>query len=258
VDLGLKGKHVLVTGGSKGIGLACAQAFRSEGARVAIVSRSQANLDAAKKVLGDCFCIASDLTDAAAAASMVERVEKEFGPLDVLVNSAGAARRTNADELTPAAWRAAMDAKYFSYVNVIDPVVKRMAARGRGAIVNVIGQGGKVPSPVHLPGGAANAALMLATAGLANAYAARGVRVVGVNPGNTKTARVAEGLVAEAKRAGISEEEALKRMVARLPMGRMAEPGEIADVVVFAASDRGRFLTGANITMDGGSSPTVV
>ena len=258
MDLGLKGKHVLITGGSKGIGLACAQAFRSEGARVAIVSRSQANLDAAKKVLGDCFCIASDLTDAAAAASMVERVEKEFGALDVLVNSAGAARRTNADELTPAAWRAAMDAKYFSYVNVIDPVVKRMAARGRGAIINVIGQGGKVPSPVHIAGGAANAALMLATAGLANAYAARGVRVIGVNPGQTRTDRVAEGLVAEAKRAGISEEEALKRTVAKIPLGRMAEPGEIADVVVFAASDRGRFLTGANITMDGGSSPTVV
>jgi NAD(P)-dependent dehydrogenase (short-subunit alcohol dehydrogenase family) len=189
---------------------------------------------------------------------MVERVEKEFGPLDVLVNSAGAARRTNADELTPAAWRAAMDAKYFSYVNVIDAVVKRMAARGRGAIVNVIGQGGKVPSPVHIAGGAANAALMLATAGLANAYAARGVRVVGVNPGQTRTDRVAEGLVAEAKRAGISEDEALKRTVAKIPLGRMAEPGEIADVVVFAASDRGRFLTGANITMDGGSSPTVV
>jgi len=258
MDLGLKGKNVLITGGSKGIGFACAQAFRSEGARVAIVSRSQANLDAAKKILGDCYCISADLTNAAAAASMVERVEKEFGLLDILVSSAGAARRTNADELTPEAWRAAMDAKYFSYVNVIDAVVKRMAARGRGAIVNVIGQGGKVPSPVHIAGGAANAALMLATAGLANAYAARGVRVVGVNPGQTRTDRVAEGLVAEAKRAGISEEEALKRTVAKIPLGRMAEPGEIADVVVFAASDRGRFLTGANITMDGGSSPTVV
>ena len=77
---------------------------------------------------------------------MVERVEKEFGPLDVLVNSAGAAKRTNADELTPAAWRAGMDAKYFTYINVIDPVVKRMAARGQGAIINVIGSGGKIAS----------------------------------------------------------------------------------------------------------------
>ena len=257
MELGLKGKHVLITGGSKGIGLACARAFKAEGARVAIVSRSQANLDAAKKALGDCYTIAADLIDPGAATAMVEKVEKEFGALDVLVNSAGAARRTDAADLTPQAWRAAMDAKYFSYVYVIDPVVKRMAARGRGAIINVIGQGGKVPSPVHIPGGSANAALMLATAGLANAYASKGVRVVGVNPGNTRTDRVKEGLVAEAKRAGISEDEALKRVVARIPLGRMAEPEEIADVVVFAASDRGRFMTGANITLDGSASPTV-
>ncbi len=99
---------------------------------------------------------------------------------------------------------------------------------------------------------------MLATAGLANAYASKGIRVVGLNPGLTKTDRVAEGLKAEAKRAGISEEQALKQAAARLPLGRLAEPEEIADVVVFAASERGRFLTGANITMDGASSPTVV
>jgi NAD(P)-dependent dehydrogenase (short-subunit alcohol dehydrogenase family) len=258
MELGLKGKNVLITGGSKGIGLACARAFKAEGARVAIVSRSQANLDAAKKSLGECYTIAADLIDPAAAAAMVEKVEKDFGLLDILVNSAGAARRTDAADLTPQAWHAAMDAKYFSYVYVIDPVVKKMAARGRGAIVNVIGQGGKVPSPIHLPGGAANAALMLASAGLANAYASKGVRVVGVNPGNTRTDRVKEGLAADAKRQGISEDEALKRAVARIPLGRMAEPEEIADVVVFAASDRGRFMTGANITLDGTASPTVV
>jgi NAD(P)-dependent dehydrogenase (short-subunit alcohol dehydrogenase family) len=258
VDLGLKGKNVLITGGSKGIGFACARAFLAEGARVAIASRSQANLDAACKQLGDVYAVAADLTDAAAAEAMVDRVEEEFGPLDVLVNSAGAAKRTDAPDLTPEAWRAAMDAKYFSYVYVIDPLVKRMAARGRGAIINVIGQGGKVPSSIHLPGGAANAALMLATTGLAAAFASRGVRVVGVNPGLTNTTRVSEGLKAEAKRLGISGEEALKRSVAKLPLGRMAEPEEIADVVVFAASERGRFLTGANISLDGAASPTVV
>ena len=258
MELGLKGKNVLITGGSKGIGLACARAFLAEGARVAIVSRSQANLDAARKALGEVQTYAADLTDADAAAAMVARAEAELGPIDVLVNSAGAAKRTDADELNAAAWHAGMDAKYFSYIHVIDPLIKRMAARGRGAVINVIGNGGKVPSPTHLAGGAANAALMLATAGLANAYAARGVRVVGLNPGLTRTDRVAEGLKAEAKRASISEEEALRQAVAKLPFGRLAEPGEIADVVVFAASERGRFLTGANITMDGASSPTVV
>ena len=258
MDLGLKDKKILITGGSKGIGLACARAFMAEGARVALVSRSQDNLKKAKDSLKDAYTIAVDLTEAAAAAAMVERVEKEFGPIDVLVNSAGAAKRTDADDLTPAAWRARMDAKYFSYINVIDPVIKRMGKRGKGAVINVIGSGGKVASPTHLAGGAANAALLLATAGLAYAYASKGVRVVGVSPGVTKTERVAEGLKAEAKRANVSVEQAEKQMVARLPMGRPAEPEEIADIVVFAASERGRYLTGANISTDGAASHVVV
>jgi NAD(P)-dependent dehydrogenase (short-subunit alcohol dehydrogenase family) len=258
MDLGLRDKKVLITGGSKGIGLACARGFMAEGARVAIVSRSEGNLKKAKEALRDAYTIAADLTDAAAAAAMVERVEKEFGPIDVLVNSAGAAKRTDADELTPAAWRAGMDAKYFSYINVIDPLIKRMGARGHGAVINIIGSGGKVASPTHLAGGAANAALLLATAGLAYAYAGKGVRVVGVSPGVTKTERVAEGLKAEAKRANISEEQAYKQMIARLPMGRPAEPEEIADIVVFAASERARYLTGANISTDGAASHVVV
>ena len=256
MDLGLKDKKVLITGGSKGIGLACAKAFIAEGARVALVSRSEENLKKAN--LKGAFTLAVDLTDAAAAAAMVERVEKEFGPLDVLVNSAGAAKRTDADDLTPAAWRAGMDAKYFSYINVMDPVIKRMGKRGHGAVINIIGNGGKVASPTHLAGGAANAALLLATAGLAYAYASKGVRVVGVSPGVTKTERVAEGLKAEAKRANLSEEQAYKQMISRLPMGRPAEPEEIADIVVFAASERGRYLTGANISTDGAASHVVV
>ena len=258
MDLGLKDKKVLITGGSKGIGLACAKAFIAEGAKVALVSRSKENLDKAKASLREAYVIAADLVDAAAAASMVERVEKEFGPIDILVNSAGAAKRTDADDLTPAAWRAGMDAKYFSYINVIDPLIKKMGKRGRGVVVNVIGAGGKVASPTHLAGGAANAALMLATAGLAYAYASKGVRVVGLNPGVTKTERVAQGLKAEAKRANVSEEQAYKQMVARLPMGKPAEPEEIADIVVFAASERGRYLNGANISTDGAASHVIV
>ena len=258
MDLGLKDKRVLITGGSKGIGLACAKAFIAEGAKVALVSRSKDNLEKAKDNLRTAYTIAADLTDAGAAAAMVERVEKEFGPIDVLVNSAGAAKRTDADDLTPAAWRAGMDAKYFSDINVIDPLIKRMSKRGKGAVINIIGSGGKVASPTHLAGGAANAALMLATAGLAFAYASKGVRVVGVSPGVTKTERVAQGLKAEAKRANVSEEQAYKQMVARLPMGQPAEPEEIADIVVFAASERGRYLNGANISTDGAASHVVV
>jgi NAD(P)-dependent dehydrogenase (short-subunit alcohol dehydrogenase family) len=121
---------------------------------------SPANLDRALAALPGAVCFAADLIDADAAAAMVTAVETWMGPVDVLVNSAGAARRMPPEELTPQAWRAAMDSKYFSYINVLDPLVKLMAERGQGVIVNVIGVGGKVASPVHLAGGAANAVVL--------------------------------------------------------------------------------------------------
>ncbi len=153
MDLGLQDRIVLITGGSKGIGLACAEAFQAEGARVAICSRAQDNIDRALAGRPGAVGFAADCSDAAAAAAMIEAVETRVGPIDVLVNSAGAARRTPPPDLAPHVWRAAFDAKFFSYVNAIDPLVKRMAARGRGVIVNVIGAGGKVASPPISPAG---------------------------------------------------------------------------------------------------------
>jgi len=258
MELGLRGKHVLITGGSKGIGLACARVFLAEGAKVTVTSRSQQNLDQARAVVGDVLTVAADLADAAAAARVVADCEAQAGPIDVLVNCAGAARRQPPDELDPAAYRMAMEAKYLPYVNTMDPVVKRMAARGHGVIVNVIGNGGKVASPIHLAGGAANAALMLVTTGLAAAYARRGVRVVGVNPALTNTERVAEGLRADATMLGISEDEALRRSQDRIGMGRMAEPDEIAQVVAFLASDKASYVSGTTVTMDGVQYPIIV
>jgi NAD(P)-dependent dehydrogenase (short-subunit alcohol dehydrogenase family) len=255
--LGLEGKNVLVTGGSKGIGLACAKAFLAEGARVAICSRTQANIDAALAELPGALGFAADLIDAQAAAVLLAQVEAAYGGLDVLVNSAGAAKRVPPEELTPARWRAAIDAKFFSYINVIDPTVKAMAARRSGVIVNIIGSGGKVASATHIAGGAANAALMLATAGLATAYAGSGVRLVGINPGLTETGRVAEGLEASARLAGISQEQALAESVAAIRMGRMAKPEEIADMTVFLASARASYVSGAIVTMDGLQTPVI-
>ncbi|MEM1315318.1 MAG: SDR family oxidoreductase [Pseudomonadota bacterium] len=259
MDLDLAGRAALVTGGSRGIGLACARLLSQEGVRVALVGRDAARAEAAAAALpGEAIGLGADLIDADAAAGALRRAEAALGPLDILVNAAGAARRTPPDALSPAAYRAAMDAKYFSYVNAIDPAIKGMAARGAGVVVNVIGAGGKLASPVHVAGGAANAALMLATAGLGAAYAGQGVRVVGVNPGLTKTDRVAEGLKSEAALAGGTLEEAEARAVARLPLGRIAEPEEIAAAVVWLASPRASYVTGATLSMDGAAAPTVL
>jgi NAD(P)-dependent dehydrogenase (short-subunit alcohol dehydrogenase family) len=265
MDLELDGKHILITGGSKGIGLACARAFLLEGARVSLVSRSEDNLQAGLKTLQQALpdasdrmsIFAADLKDPAAALAVLDKVELTVGPVDVLVNSAGAARRTAPDELTPQAWHDAMEAKYFTYIHIMDPMVKRMGQRGLGVIVNVIGAGGKVASPIHLPGGAANAALMLVSAGLAAAYGPKGVRVNAVNPGLTLTERLKEGMAADAKLNQISEEEALRRANERLPLRRIAEPEEIANAVVFLASPRASYISGAILAMDGAVTPMV-
>ena len=145
-----EGRVVLVTGASKGIGFACAEAFARAGAAVAIVSRSRENLDAAlARLAGDASAPSPSRRTCAIpkdAARAVDEAEAALGPIDVLVNSAGAAKRYAPAELTAQAWRDAMDAKFFSYIFPTDIVVKRMAARGRGAIVNIIGMGGKVAS----------------------------------------------------------------------------------------------------------------
>jgi NAD(P)-dependent dehydrogenase (short-subunit alcohol dehydrogenase family) len=175
----------------------------------------------------------------------------------VLVNSAGAAKRTPAPDLTPQSWHDAMQSKFFSYVHMMDPTIKAMAARGQGAIVNVVGNGGKVASPMHLPGGSANAALLLASAGLATAYAKQGIRVNAVSPGPTLTERLDTGITNDARLANISKETALARMVERIPMGRIASPEEVADAVVFLASSRASYITGVNIMMDGSLVPLI-
>jgi len=261
MKLGLEGRITLVTGGSKGIGYACAQLFAEEGARVAIASRSAEHLQAAQATLAAAgFTVATyaaDLRDAEAAQTMVAAVEADLGPIDILVNSAGAAKRYAPETLNAQAWHDTMDAKYFATIHVLDPVIKRMAQRGRGAVVNIVGQGGKVAGIHHIAGGAANSAIMLATAGLSSAYAKHGIRVNAINPGATMTGRVREALRLEAAQLGITEDEALARTQARIPLGRLAQPEDIARMAAFLASEQASYVTGAIIPMDGGSNPLI-
>jgi NAD(P)-dependent dehydrogenase (short-subunit alcohol dehydrogenase family) len=255
MDIRLTGRTALITGASKGIGLACAALFAQAGAKVVMVARNAATLTEAAAALkaqgGTVHTLAADLSDAAQAAELARRVEADFGPVDVLVNSAGAARRNAPDELSAAAFHQGMDAKYFSTMHLLEPVIRGMGARGRGAVVNIIGQGGRVASPMHIAGGAANSALMLATVGYARAYAGQGVRVNGINPGLTRTGRVEEGLAVSARASGRSRDDILADELARIPMGRMGEPEEVARVALFLASDAASYVSGAIIPMDG-------
>lgn len=261
MKLGLEEKVVLITGGSKGIGLACARGFGSEGARVAVASRSQENLDRARQMLAEegleIVTIRADFSKPEDAQSAVASTERLLGPIDVLINCAGAANRYQLDAYNSEAWQQGLSSKYLPQVHAMDAVRPGMLHRRRGAIVNIIGMGGKSAQQVFLSGGAANAALMLATVGWANALGRHGIRVNGINPGSTLTDRVQRGIQADAQAQGIPETEALERSQSRIPLGRFAQPEEVAAVALFLASDQASYVTGAIIPMDGGSTPVI-
>jgi NAD(P)-dependent dehydrogenase (short-subunit alcohol dehydrogenase family) len=148
-----------------------------------------------------------------------------------------------------------MQAKYFTYIHAMDAVLPGMVERRAGAIVNVVGMGGRFASAMHVAGGAANAALMLASTGLANAYAKHGIRVNAVNPGIVETDRFTQNVQVEAAAKGLAVEDVVKQRIQALPLGRIAQPREVADMVVFLASARASYVSGAVIAMDGAVTP---
>ena len=261
MKLGLDGKIVLVTGGSKGIGLACARAFAEEGARVAIASRSPENLERGRRELAKggfkVAVVIADFSQPIDAQAAVRAAEEQLAPIDILINSAGAAKRFSVDTYNADAWHQGMDAKYFPYVHAMDAVRPGMMERRRGSIVNIIGMGGKMAQPFHLSGGAANAALMLVTVGWANVLGPHGVRVNAINPAGTLTERVNQAMRLEAQTQGITEAEALERGQAKVPLRRYAQPEEVAAVALFLASEKASYINGVVLPMDGGAVPVI-
>lgn len=266
MEMGLREKVVLVTGGSAGIGLAAAEMFAAEGAHVAIAARGRERLNEAGQMLaklgaGKVIAIAGDLAEPEVPQRLVDEVTASLGPIDVLVNNVGLAYQAVFHELTDQQWEELWQLNVMSYVRAIQAVLPAMRERRAGVIVNVSSTAGKRPS-VGMPNYSVTKAAVLSLSRLvADAYAADGIRSVAICPGPTRSEAWLEhgGLgeqVAELK--GIGLDEALRLTGKGRPMGRMADPGEIAGLIVFAASRRGSYITGAALSVDGGSVPIIV
>ena len=256
MDLGLKGKVVLVTGGSKGIGKAVARGLLEEGAKVAICARTKPELDAAstdlaKSTGGEVFAVAGDLTREADVKKIVDAVIGRFGRIDVLVNNAGAAPGGLLLDLTEADWEQAMQLKFMGYVRCMKAVIPHMLKQEGGRIVNIVGNDGVKPIGVELTPSAANAADLAVTVALAEQYGRENICINAINPGPVATERW-DGLVAGIARVrSIPVAEAQKRAERSIPLGRICTPEEVANVAVFVASPRASFMNGAIINLDG-------
>jgi len=257
MDLGLKGKVALVTGGSKGIGKAVAHGLAEEGARVAICARGQIDLDRAvgdlaKSTGSEVFAVAGDLTTESGVKKIVDATIAKFGRIDILVNNAGAAPGGLLLDLTEEDWQQALQLKFMGFVRCMKAVIPYMLKQGRGRIVNVVGNDGVKPIGIELTPSAANAADLAVTVALAEQYGRNNICINAVNPGPVATERW-DGLISGIARVRkISVDEAQERAERSIPLGRICTPEEVANVVVFVASERASFMNGAVITLDGG------
>ncbi len=257
MDLGLKGKVALVTGGSKGIGKAVARGLAEEGARVAICARTQRELEATAAELGkvtggEVFAVAGDLTREADVKKIVDTTVGRFHRIDILVNNAGAAPGGLLLDLTEEDWQTALQLKFMGYVRCMKAVIPHMLKQGGGRIVNIIGNDGVKPIGIELTPSAANAADLAVTVALAEQYGKQNICINAINPGPVATERWDFLIGGIAKVRKISVDEAQKRAERSIPLGRICTPEEVANVAIFVASDRASFMNGALITVDGG------
>jgi 3-oxoacyl-[acyl-carrier protein] reductase len=253
MDLHLDGKVALITGGSRGIGLAAAQALAAEGCELRLLGRSAEALAQAAAALRTTGATVRTHACDLAQSSALDELGDLADDLDILVNNAGAIPRGTLTELDEGRWRNAWDLKVYGYINLTRHVYRLMQARSQGVIVNVIGVGGERPTAAYVAGSSANAALMAFTCALGGESVDHGVRVVGVNPGIVATDRMKSLLTSDAERRW-GDPQRWRELLAGRPFGRAAEPAEVADVIAFLASPRASYISGTVVTVDGGGT----
>lgn len=254
MDLNLSGRTVLITGASKGIGYAAAEAFAAEGCHLHLVARTAADLDKAKESLHKAHGVevAVHPMDLAQPGA-VEQLIQASPDVDILVNNAGAIPGGNLDTIDEDRWREAWDLKVFGYINMTREYYRRMRERGGGVIVNVIGLAGERPNVNYVAGSAGNASLMAFTRAVGSRSIDEGIRVVGVNTGLVETER-AKTLLQTRAEMELGDRERWREMLKKQPLQRAAKPSEAADLVVFLASERASYITGTVYILDGGIS----
>lgn len=269
MDLGIAGRAAILTGASSGIGRATAERLLAEGADVLCVARDLGRLGEAVDALaaaggedaGRPVAHAADVTAPGAGEAIVAACLEAFGRVDVLVNNAGTSRPVPLDELTDEDWQTQYALHVVGPHRLMAAAAPRMAEAGWGRIVNVASSAGKRPSLTNVAYAVTKAGQLSLSRAYADAYAARGVLVNAVAPGATASELwVGEGGLADqvAARKGISRDEALAGQAGKIPLGRFAEPGEIADVVAFLCSERSSTVTGAAWSADGGAVAVIL
>ena len=256
MELNLKGKTALITGGSRGIGFGAARVLAAEGCNVHITSRTAADLDAAKKKITDAYkvnvtCHPCDL----GAEGAAEKLAREVGEIDFLVNNAGAIPQGTVVSLDEKTWRKAWDLKVWGFINLTREYYARMAKKKSGVIVNVIGAAGERHSSNYIAGSMGNASLMALSRALGADSHKDGIRVVGINPGAIETDRQVVRWRARAEKE-LGSADRWRELVTDHPFERLGTVDEIANMVAFLCSPASGYTTGCVITIDGGSSQT--
>jgi NAD(P)-dependent dehydrogenase (short-subunit alcohol dehydrogenase family) len=263
MDLKLTGKTALVTGGSEGIGKGIAFALAKEGVDVAICARRKEPLEAAAAEISRAtnrklVPIPADLTRDEDAKNFVEQGHNALGRIDIMINNAGSAPGGVIEHLSEADWAQALQLKFMGYVRCLRYVLPIMMKQGGGRVVNLIGNDGVKPSYWEIAPGAANAAGQNLTLSLAGQYGKHNISFCAVNPGPVRTERWAGLVKAMSRDMKLPYEEADKLAPASIPMGRIAEVEEVANLVAMLASPLMHMVNGTMIEIDGGQEKSLM